>query len=222
MTLGVLFDMDGVLVASGPAHAASWRRIAQRDGVAFTPEQLHATFGRPSGDIIRMLWGRPLSDDQVREIDDAKEAAYRDLISGMIPLTIGVRECLEELKSAGLRLAVATSGPPENVELVLREGRIGAYFETVVTRADVTRGKPAPDCFVVAAQRLNLPPDQCIVIEDAPVGIAAATAAGMRCIAFVGTHTPEALAQSGATDVVRTLADITSARIRRLLDHQHA
>lgn len=217
MTIGVLFDMDGVLVASGPAHAASWRAVARRHGVEVTDEQFHSTFGRPSRDIIRTLWSRELSDDEIREIDDQKEAIYRDLISGMVPLTIGARECLARLSAAGIKLALATSGPPANVELVLRETGLTRAFQAVVTGADIRHGKPAPDCFQLAAQRLELPPASCIVVEDAPVGIQAATAAGMKSIALVGTHTAEVLHAAEAARVVRRLSEITPELVEGLL-----
>ncbi|MBI5866007.1 MAG: HAD family phosphatase [Planctomycetes bacterium] len=215
---GVIFDMDGVLVASGPAHAESWRVVARRDGIEITDADFKAHFGRPSRDIIRVTWGTGLSDEDVRRIDDAKEAAYRELIHGCIPLTAGVREILQGLRAAGLRLAIGTSGPRENVELVLTESTLAPYFDAVVTGFDVRRGKPAPDCFLLGAQRLRLLPVQCVVVEDAPVGIEAALAAGMPCIALVGTHPAERLKAAGATSIVHDLQDVTPALIAKLND----
>lgn len=217
MTLGVLFDMDGVLVASGPAHAASWRAVARKHGLQITDEQFHGTFGRPSRDIIRILWGRELSDDDVRAIDDQKEAIYRDLITGMVPLTIGARECLQGLLNAGVKLAVATSGPRENLELVLREGRLEPCFAATVAGFDVPNGKPAPDCFLLAAERVGLPPRRCVVVEDAPVGIQAATAAGMKSIALIGTHPEPTLIAAGAAGTVQRLTEITPELVRGML-----
>lgn len=217
MTLGVLFDMDGVLVASGPAHAASWRAVARKHGLQITDEQFHATFGRPSRDIIRILWERDLNHDDVREIDAQKEAIYRDLITGMVPLTIGARECLQSLHDAGMKLAVATSGPRENLDLVLREGRLEPWFAATVAGFDVPNGKPAPDCFLLAAERIGIPARQCVVVEDAPVGIEAATAAGMKSIGLVGTHNELKLSAAGAAKVVQRLAEITPELVRGML-----
>lgn len=214
---GVLFDMDGVLVASGPAHAASWRALARRHGLEITDEQFRRTFGRPSDDILRTLWNRALSDEEIRRLDEEKEAIYRELIRGIVPVTIGARECLQTLRKAGLRLAVATSGPPENVELVLRETGLGRWLSAIVTRADVTRGKPAPDCFLIAARRLELPAEHCVVVEDAPVGIQAALGAGMPAIGLVGTHPADALRAAGASVTVERLAEITPDLIRGLV-----
>lgn len=216
MKLGVIFDMDGVLVASGPAHAASWRVIARRDGIEISDADFKKQFGRPSRDIVRTIWGQQTSDFDVKRIDDAKEAAYRELIRGMVPLTIGVRETLHGLRSAGVKIAIGTSGPRENVALVLEESRLAPLFDAVVTGFDVKNGKPAPDCFLLAAERIGLPPGACVVVEDAPVGIQAALAAEMKCIGFVGTHPTERLSEAGATHIVQRLNEVTPELVRSL------
>lgn len=216
MTLAVIFDMDGVLVASGPAHAASWRLLARRHGVAMSDETFRSTFGLASRDIVRVVWGAALDDAQVAQLDAEKERLYRELITGMVPLTVGTRETLARLHEAGLRLAVGTSGPRENVELVLRETRLEGYFSAVATGADVARGKPAPDVFLLAAERCGVSPRQCVVVEDAPVGIEAARAAGMATIGLAGTHPGAVLEKAGATRVVTRMQEITEPLIREL------
>jgi beta-phosphoglucomutase len=217
MQIGVIFDVDGVLVDSGAAHAASWRAVAKTHGIDISDEQFKRTFGRPSRDIIRIIWGEGVSDEEVQRHDDEKEASYRNLISGRVPLAAGARQMLTALKQAGLTMAVATSGPRENVELVLRETHLGPFFAAVVTGFDVKNGKPAPDCFLLAAERAGLNPASCVVVEDAPVGILAALAAGMRPIGLTGTHPAEKLAQSGAEVVVEHLVDISPELVARLL-----
>ena len=92
MQIGVIFDVDGVLVDSGAAHAASWRAVAKTHGIDISDEQFKRTFGRPSRDIIRIIWGEGVSEDEIRHYDDAKEASYRDLISGRVPLAAGARQ----------------------------------------------------------------------------------------------------------------------------------
>ncbi len=209
MPFGVLFDMDGVLVDSGPAHRESWQRLARKHGLEVSAERFRQTFGRPSRDIIRFLWGAQVTDDQVGRLDAEKETLYRQLIRDHIPLMPGCRELLARLRKAGYRLAVATSGPPENLDLVISDGLIANYFEAEVHGFEIARGKPAPDCLLLAAERLELPPERCIVVEDAPVGIEAAHAAGMKTIALAGTHPAEALKAAGAERSVSTLDEIT-------------
>lgn len=213
----VIFDMDGVLVASAAPHKASWQMVARREGIDFTEELFQRTFGRPSRDIIRIVWGEHVSDEEIARIDAAKEACYRDLITGMVPLTIGTRETLHALAGSGFALAVATSGPPENVELVLRETRLADQFAAVVTGFDVERGKPAPDCFLLAAERCGVAPADCVVIEDAPVGIQAAKAGGMKVIGLAGTHAAERLQAEQPDRVVEKMYDLTPEVIRSVL-----
>jgi beta-phosphoglucomutase len=220
MQHGVIFDMDGVLVDSGPAHVESWRVLARQHGLTMSDEEFVSCFGQTSRDIIRRFWGDGVSDEEIARHDNEKERIYRELITGRVPLMDGTREMLVALREAGFMLAVATSGPRENVELVLREGELGAFFDAVVTGFDVKKGKPAPDCFLLAAERAGLPPERCVVVEDAPVGIQAALAAGMPAIGFVGTHPAERLTQAGAARVVDRLAEITPGMVSDLLGTQ--
>jgi beta-phosphoglucomutase len=213
----VIFDMDGVLVASGPAHAASWRVVARRHGIEVSDQRFRESFGRTSRDIIATLWGPGLAPADVERIDAEKERTYRELISGVVPLMIGARETLAALAAAGYRLAVASSGPRENIDLVLDETRIHGCFSAVVTGFDVRRGKPDPECFLLAAQRLGVPPPACVVVEDAPVGIEAALAAVMRVIGLAGTHPADRLVTTGAQRVVAALREITPALVGEVL-----
>ena len=217
MGKGVIFDMDGVLVDSGPAHAASWRALAEKHGIKISDKQFKQTFGCPSRDIIRTIWGDHVGDEDVRRYDEEKEAIYRQKIAGRVPLARGTRETLTALRQAGCALAVATSGPRENVELVLREADLGPLFDAVVTGFDVKDGKPAPDCFLLAAERAGLEPAECVVVEDAPVGIEAALAAGMKAIGFGGTHPAQRLLEAGAAQTVERLAEVTPELVVQLL-----
>ena len=217
MPYGAIFDMDGVLVDSGPAHHESWQRLAAKHDIDVPAERFQQSFGRPSRDIIRILWGERARDADIQRLDEEKEALYRELISGHIPLMPGCRKTLARLQKADVRLAVATSGPPENIELVLSEGLIANYIDATVDGFEIAAGKPAPDCFLLAAERLELPPECCVVVEDAPVGIQAATAAGMQAIALVGTHPAETLQSAGAAHVVRCLDEITPELVSRLV-----
>jgi beta-phosphoglucomutase len=217
---GVIFDMDGVLVDSGPDHAASWRAVASQHNIEISDEQFKRTFGRPSRDIIRIIWGEQVSDEEIERYDQEKEAKYRELIAGRIPLMPGARRMLADLRQAELVLALATSGPRENVELVLRESNLGSFFAAVVTGFDIKKGKPAPDCFLLAAERANLTSAGCVVVEDAPVGIEAAVAAGMIPIGLVGTHPAQRLQAAGAALVAEELSEVTPTAVADLLQRK--
>jgi beta-phosphoglucomutase len=217
MSQGVIFDMDGVLVDSAAAHHQSWQVLAARGGIDVSAECFQQAFGRPSRDIIRIIWGESIGEQQVGRLDAEKEAIYRELITGRVPLMPGCHAALESLHAAGLALAVATSGPPENLDLVLREGGMAGYFAATVHGFDIRHGKPAPDCFLLAARRIGLPTECCVVVEDAAVGVQAAVAAGMRVVALCGTRSPEPLLEAGAACTARNLDEIRPALIERLL-----
>jgi len=208
-TLGVIFDMDGVLVDSYEAHHESWVRMAHEIGRSLTPEQFHATFGRTSREIIEHHWGRgALSDSEIREFDDRKEALYREIVAAAFPVMDGAAELISALEMAGFRLAVGSSGPPENVSLAIERLGCERQFHARVTGRDVRRGKPDPEVFVVAAQRIGIPPIRCAVIEDAPAGIAAANAAGALSVGFLSTGHVEADATQ-AHKVIRSLRELS-------------
>lgn len=215
--IGVIFDVDGVLVDSGAAHYQSWRILAEQEGIRLTEDEFRKTFGMTSRDIIRTLWGRDLTEEQICLLDARKEAIYRGLITGKVPVAPGAMQALTRLRAAGYVLAVASSGPPENIELVLTESGLRPCFAAIVSGLEVRRGKPAPDIFLLAAQRAGLAPSTCVVVEDAPAGIAAGRAAGMAVIACCTTHAPETLRRSGADCVVSSLQQITPELVAQLV-----
>lgn len=209
---GVICDLDGVLVDSYQAHLRSWVTMAREHGLDITEAEFARTFGQTSREVIARYWGR---DVDAAALDARKEGLYREAIQACFPVMDGAVALLDALAAAGFRLAVGSSAPPENVALSLRLlGRADA-FDATVTGRDVTRGKPNPQVFLLAAERLGLPPARCVVIEDAPVGVAAARAAGMPVIALVGTAEPAALADADL--VVASLREVDVATVVRLL-----
>ena len=213
----VIFDMDGVLVDTYRAHYESWRAMARSEGLQFTEEEFARTFGRTSREIIAHFWGAGYSDAEVAALDDRKEAAFRAIIAADFPAMPGVRELLQTLHEERFKLAVGSSGPPENVELVMdRLGR-RQWFDVLVTATDVTRGKPDPQVFLIAAERLGIPPERCAVVEDAPPGIAAAVAAGMTAVGLASTgRTRGSLGEAAA--VVDSLRELSPEFFRGLID----
>ena len=213
----VIFDVDGVLVDSYDAHMRSWLLMGREHGLTITEEQFASTFGQTSREIIARFWGSDLSREEAETLDARKEAIYRDLIRERFPAMDGSVELIDVLADAGFRLAVGSSGPPENVELTLDCLGRASRFNAVVTGRDVTRGKPDPQVFQIAAERLSLPPARCIVVEDAPVGITAARAAGMASVALVGTVAADRLGEADL--VVRSLRELLDvSRLAALLE----
>lgn len=218
MMRGVIFDMDGVLILTAPAHFESWRDAAARHGVSVDYSKFIKTFGRTNPDIIRLWWGDAATPELIATIADEKERAFRDIIRHDMPLAPGCVELLEDLAAAGFALAVGSSAPPENIDLVLGTSNIRRFFAGVVDGSMVKRGKPAPDVFLLAAQKLGLEPGHCAVIEDAPAGIAAAVAAGTCAIGVAATHPAVELQDAGAFFLAPALADLNSRTIREQIE----
>jgi beta-phosphoglucomutase len=213
----VIFDVDGVLVDSYDAHMRSWLLMGREHGLTITEKEFASTFGQTSREIIARFWGSELSAQDVEELDARKEAIYRDLIRERFPAMDGSVELIDALADAGFRLAVGSSGPLENVELTLECLGRASRFNAIVTGRDVTRGKPDPQVFQIAAERIGVPPARCIVVEDAPVGITAARAAGMSSVALVGTVAADRLGEADL--VVRSLRELLDvSRLAALLE----
>ena len=214
--LAAIFDMDGVLIDSYRAHYRSWAWMARAEGLEYPEEEFQKTFGRTSREIIAATWGTGLSRQQIAAMDAKKEAVFREIIKADFPAMPGAVALLSSLHEAGFRLAVGSSGPPENVDLMLDRMQVRGLFDAVVTGSDVTRGKPDPQVFLIAAERLGVLPARCVVIEDAPVGIAAATAAGMASIGLTSTgRTRELLAR--ADRVAGSLTELSPDALRNVI-----
>ena len=179
----VLWDLDGTLIDSEGYHWSSWLEALSHEGLRLTREQFRTTFGQRNDRILRGWLGPDAPDEQIRRIGDAKEAAYRRLMrEGGLAGIPGASEWIDRLASRGWRQAIASSAPRLNVEAVLDVLGWHGRFDAIVTAEDVSRGKPDPEVFLVAAKRLHTEPFACIVVEDAAAGIQAAHAAGMRAI----------------------------------------
>ena len=179
----VLWDLDGTLVDSEDYHWQSWQHALSLDGVSVTRDQFKATFGQRNEGILRGWLGPDATLERINRVADAKETEYRRLAAahGLTPLP-GAAEWLVRLQAAGWKQAIASSAPRLNVDVMLRALHLEQYFDAIVSSENVTRGKPEPDVFLTAANHLAVPPDRCIVVEDAAAGVEAARRAGMRSI----------------------------------------
>lgn len=210
----VIFDMDGVMVQTAPQHFAAWRQVFAEMGREFSKEEFRATFGRRNQEILRHILGDGISEVQVEVLGRKKEEHYRALVRGEVEAAPGFIPLLEALRDNEFKIAVGTSAPRQNVELILDVLSVRERLDVVVTAEDVDRGKPDPETFLLAAQRCNIEPKGCVVFEDSVAGIEAARAAGMRCI---GVGRPDI---SQADLMVDSLAKVTIPLVRSLLDRE--
>jgi beta-phosphoglucomutase family hydrolase len=195
---GVLWDMDGVLVDTGQAHFESWRQVLGELGLPFSRLDFERTFGMNNSGFLTLLLDEEPSQIEMQAIGNRKERLFRQLVKGNARLLPGVLDWLGRLRQLGARQAIASSAPPENIDVLVNELGLRGYFQAIVSGANLP-GKPNPDVFLEAARRIGAPPGACVVVEDAIAGVQAARNAGMRCIAVTTTNSADKLA---AADVV--------------------
>jgi beta-phosphoglucomutase family hydrolase len=180
----VLWDLDGTLVDSEHYHWLAWLATMDAEGIPLTRAQFQTSFGRRNATFLPEWLGTDAGEAEIQRIADRKEAYYRDLVRrrGCSALP-GAVEWVKRLGAEGWPQGIASSAPRLNVEAVLEALQLQGWFQAIVAAEDVAVGKPDPDVFLVTAGRLGVPPERCIVVEDAAAGIEAAHRAGMRCIA---------------------------------------
>ena len=179
----VLWDMDGTLIDSEELHWISWRNALADEGITITREQFLSSFGQRNDSIIPRWLGAAATPEHIERISKAKEELYRHLVrsDGISPLP-GVANWIHRLHKEGWLQAIASAAPRANIYAVLEALSATHVFQGIVSADDVHRGKPDPEVFLVAASRVGVSPDRCIVVEDAAAGVEGARRAGMRSI----------------------------------------
>jgi len=219
---GVIWDMDGVLVDTGEFHFPAWSQALSEHGIPFTRELFRTTFGMNNAGILAVLLGQAPAPGLLtetftelsRSISDRKEQLFRQAVRGHAQPLAGVLAWLERLRAAGVRQAIASSAPPANIDALVDELGLRTYFDAIVSGSDLP-GKPDPAVFLKAAHLLGVPPERCIVVEDAVVGVEAARRAGMKCVAVTTTNPAQAL--KGADVIVERLDTLPLDTFERLL-----
>ncbi len=195
MIKAIIFDMDGVLVDSEPFHTEIEKRQFRLNGIKISDEEHRNYMGVASDVMWRQISERQpleLSVEKLIEQNRIESIRYFSELTE-IPVMPGLIELLESLQQKNYPMAVASSSFPEIIELILQKTGLKKYFQVVVSSQEAEKSKPEPDVFLLAARRLNISPENCLVIEDSANGIRAAHLAGMSCIAYQG---PEANPQN--------------------------
>ncbi len=213
-----LFDMDGVLVDNTDFHINAWIQFAHHNGLILTRQQyVDHINGHVSADSMAYVFGHPLSATELAQRTEEKEEIYRTLyLPHRQPLT-GLLDFLTAMQADGVPMAVGTSAPVSNIGFTLDGLALRPFFDTIVDASMVTHGKPDPEIYLKAADRLNRPPARCVVFEDAFAGIEAGLRAGMVVVALATTHTRAELATSGAALIIDNFVGLTPASIQQLL-----
>jgi beta-phosphoglucomutase family hydrolase len=193
MKRAFLFDMDGTIVDNMAYHTASWVQFFERRGRTIDgADFFRRTAGRHSREILRDWLRHDLSDAECEACSLEKDEIYRALYAPHLRTIAGFARFIARAQVNGVALAVGTAGPEGNIRFTLDGLGLRGHFDAVVGAADVRRGKPAPDVFELAAKRCGARAEDCIVFEDAPLGVEAARRAGMRCVVLTTTLGAEA------------------------------
>ena len=208
--------MDGVIADTAPYHLKAWQEVFQKRGVKFTEEDFRCQFGQRNDTIIRTTLGEGVSQSEIDVIASEKEANYRQRVRQNIRPLPGAVKLIKSLTEHDFGVALASSAPIENIQLVMRGLGIEGSFQAIVSGREVQEGKPSPQGFLLAAKKLGAEPENCVVIEDAPAGITAAKRAGMHCLAVTNSHPPSSLMKADL--IVDTLETVSANDLEGLLN----
>ena len=192
----VLWDLDGVIADTADSHYLAWKDVFGKRGVDFSREDFMRFFGRRHDTIIEFALGKDLPPKDFEAVAEAKQADYRRRVSRNLKAMPGAIELLKSLKEHGIKSAIASSAPIENIVIILRGLGIEGYFQSIAPGTEVAEGKPSPQVFLLAAEKLGVSPANCVVIEDAIAGVSAAGRAGMKCVAVANSHPAASLKEA--------------------------
>lgn len=191
----IIFDMDGTLVDNTPYHFKSWRVLFKAHGKGELSKHTYETeiSGVPVINSIRRIFGDACDEAGLKKLFTEKEEFYRKEYAPYIAPVNGLENFLTELKDAGVKIAMATSATVDDINFILDNVPIRDDFNVIVNSTMVTKPKPHPQIFLKAAEKLNMPPEKCVVFEDSLAGIKAANAAGMKVVGITTNHTASEL-----------------------------
>jgi beta-phosphoglucomutase family hydrolase len=215
-SIGAIFDWDGVIIDSSAHHEESWERLAKETGYQLPPDHFKKGFGMKNEFIIPNLLRWTSDPEETNRLSLKKETLYREIVAewGLKPLP-GVVAWLDRLRDAAIPCAIGSSTHRLNIETGLAIIGLKDRFQAIVTAEDVSHGKPDPEVFLKAGSRLGLHPENCVVFEDALVGIEAAHRGGMRVVAVATTNSIDLL--NGADLAVHRLDELSVECLREIV-----
>jgi HAD superfamily hydrolase (TIGR01509 family) len=189
MEIGLIFDMDGVIIDNHHFHHKAWLEVGKKYGKKINSEDYREHMnGRTLNEVVRFIFNETMTEERVREVGHEKEALYRQLYQPYVEPVKGLLALLSEANLKGIPMVVGTSAPVENVIFTMNGLGIRHYFVDILDERAVTKGKPNPEIYQKCAKRIGLPNDHCIVFEDAISGIKAGKSAGSKVVALATSH----------------------------------
>jgi HAD superfamily hydrolase (TIGR01509 family) len=214
MLKALLLDLDGTIAETDSLHRPTWVEVLRPHDIEVDEEFYRERIsGRANAEIVRDLLP-DLSDDEGREIFEAKEAAFRERAMELEPLP-GLLDFLELGREQGLSIVLVTNAPKENVEAILLALELKTYFDAVVLSDEVGAVKPDPAPYRAALKKLDIEPEEALAFEDSTSGIASAVGAGIPTVGIASTQDPAKLLEAGA---FTTAPDFADRELRRMLD----
>ena len=189
----VIFDIDGTIVDNTPFHIKAWKEFFKLRGIILTDEEYSLKFSGKRNDSILQIMFPGITSWQIKEFGDEKEQLYRDMYSAFIKPVKGFREIIDLLIEKNKKLAIATTSNKANRDFVLSSLNLNDCFPIVVGDTDVKEGKPNPEIYLIASERLEVDPRRCLVFEDSPPGVIAGKSAGMIVVGVMTAHTKDEL-----------------------------
>ncbi len=211
--IGVIFDMDGVIMDNNKYHEKAWKLFCEHHSIELSDEEFHShVFGRIAKDTLDFIFKKNHSKEEIDTYVEEKELTYRKNYVSKIKMLTGLDYFLEELKRFNVPMGLASSAPPENIEFAFKYLRIRDYFKFILCASDIINGKPDPEIYIKAIKKLNLNPGECIVFEDSLSGIKAALDAEAQVIGVSTTHKAKEM-----KDVRLVIDDFTQIDYQKLL-----
>lgn len=196
-TKAFLFDLNGTIIDDMHYHAKAWHQILTKDlGADLTWEEVKVQMYGKNEEVLARIFGENyFSDEEVERLSSEKEKYYQEAYKPHLELINGLHDFLEEAASQPVKMAIATAAIAGNIDFVVDNLNIRQYFDAFVSADDVENSKPDPETFLIAAEKLQVKPEECIVFEDATKGVEAAKNAGMKCIVITTGHAKEEFEQ---------------------------
>jgi beta-phosphoglucomutase len=216
----VIFDMDGTLIDNTPYHFKSWQALFKKYGKGELTKQTYYIdiSGVPVMETIRRIFGDEYDEAGLKDLLNEKEDFYRKEYAPFVAPINGLENFLTELKNAGVKMAMATSATVQDINFIMDRIPIRNDFNAIVNSSMVSKPKPNPQIFLKAAERLNMPPEKCVVFEDSLAGIKAANSAGMKVVAITTGHTAAEL--HPVNIVINDYSELTVQKLAKLFEKQ--
>ncbi|AOW09399.1 HAD family hydrolase [Flavobacterium gilvum] len=190
----VIFDMDGVICHTNPDHAIAFKAFFDKYEIPHSEQEFEEhMYGKHNGYIMSHFFKRPISGEELRQLEDEKESMFREIYKDKVETIPHYLEFLEELKSHNFKTAVGTSAPRANLDLIVKALQIEDKMDSMMASEDVKTHKPNPEVYLKSAERVGVAPSDCVVFEDSFSGVSAALNAGMKVVGVLSSHTKEQL-----------------------------